>query len=142
MSEVSIYLVLGYISTTVGIIQSIPSLALMYRLKHCEETSLLTLAMRYVGTAASSVYIQGVVEDAGYSFALPMIISNVASWITLLIVTYFKLVLFKGNHTTLEGKSKRIADYSTKIQDQKHYSPAGSYMQEKGIGPTQARFEF
>lgn len=102
MSDVSIYLVLGYISTTVGILQSIPSLVLMYELKHCEETSLITLGMRYVGTAASSVYIQGVVEDAGYSFALPMIISNVASWITLLIVSYFKLVLFKGNHTTLD----------------------------------------
>lgn len=102
MSDVNIFVVLGYISTMVGIMQSIPSLVLMYQLQHCEETSMLTLVMRYIGTASASAYIQGVVDDAGYTVALPMIISNVASWFTLVIVTYFKLVLFKDNHTTLK----------------------------------------
>jgi len=100
-NNVSLYVVLGYISTIIGILQSIPSLVLMYELKHCDETALLTLVMRFIATGASSVYIQGVVVDAGYSLALPMIISNVASWIILIIVVYFKLVLFKNNHTTL-----------------------------------------
>lgn len=112
MAEVNIFVVLGYISTSVGIIQSIPSLVLMYQLRHCQETSMVTLGLRYLGTASASAYIQGVVDDSGYTVALPMIISNVASWITLLIVSYFKLILFKDKENqnipvaTVISKSK------------------------------------
>lgn len=96
MSEVDIYTALGYVSTITGILQMIPTLTLMYRLGHVSETSLLALALRWIGLICSSIYIQGVINGGGFVLATPMIISNTAAWMGLLTVTYFKLVLFKG----------------------------------------------
>ena len=116
MTDVNIFVVLGYISTAVGIIQAIPSLHLMYKLGHCEETSLVTLALRWIGTTCSSAYIEVIVQDAGYGVALPMIISNVASWVTLLIVTYFKLYLFNGYRSIPTNKTNKVNPIASNLE--------------------------
>ena len=91
---VDILIVLGYIATTLGIIQHIPQISLIYKVKHTDELSLVTLILRLLSAGLTSAYIDAVVQESGFEIALPMIISNVSSWITTLILLYFKLYLF------------------------------------------------
>lgn len=92
---INAFIVFGYISTGLGILQNIPQLALIYRVKHTDELSLTTLLMRLTGAAFASAYIHYVIEESGFELSLPIIISNVSTWITTIILLYFKLYLFK-----------------------------------------------
>ena len=88
-------LFLGYVSTFLGIIQNIPQIALTYKVKHTDELSLSTMLIRLIAVLLSSFYISGIIVQGGLNFAIPMIIGNVSSWITTLLLLYFKLYLFK-----------------------------------------------
>ena len=104
-----VFIFLGYLSTGLGILQNIPQIALIYRLKHADELSLTTMIMRLLATGFTSVYIKGIVDSAGFSIAIPIIISNVSSWITTLLLLYFKLYLFSEKKPERTAKVKPSA---------------------------------
>ena len=93
-----IVLFFGFAAAILSILQHIPQIQLIYDKKQVDEISLLMIFLRLLTAICSSIYIGGIINEIDTNFSLPMVISNVGTYIVSLILLYFKTILYNNNY--------------------------------------------